>query len=834
MNKSQKLSAKISYLLLSLSLLIIGLIGISRLELRPTLSLTWQTTDSGIEIIHIDPNAETPVRDINAGDILVGIDNRSVKDGREIEFYLDTKITGESITLNFLRNSDIYTISLILTPKWDRRFIIMNLLLGILFWIVGVFIYFKKPLERSARVFSIGCLVTSAAIMMVWWGYPYNNSAIQDYLPSFLYFIFYPAVPAIVLYFSCIYPEEKELLQRNKLFHYLLFIPCFAFVLLLEGSYLAAIKLETYSSIRTFFNALVGFRIYLISYMALSIFFFLRSHKYAVNREVRNRIQWVLWSISLGIAPFLLLWTLPLALIHRALIPEEINYLFLMIIPLAISFSIVKYRLFDIEIIINRSIVYLLVTGIIVSIYLLLSGFAGYFLETINPSRTYISFTIICTLIAAILFSPLKQRIQNLVDKTFYRLKYNYRLAVKDFGSAVFSTLDKTELLNLLMEKINEVIPVERIALVLKTPASEDYELSCSYGLNKNEKIELRFKLNSDLVKFIDEHKTPMIRKGRESFAPSIELPDVSILNKLGIEMLIPIDFQHQLSGFLIIGQKLSKIKFSEEDISLLSTMLEESFIALERLRLQESMILERIEKEKLEELNELKSEFISHISHELRTPITAIFWSVENLLDGVMEKPGPKVIEYLEGISDNSKHLGRMIENLLDITKIEAGKIDIYLEKLILYQEVEKCCEIMKPFCEEKDIKIDFSCPDNLQIKADPDYLRTILINLLSNAIKYSPKGSIVKINTETAIFDNEKKTVISVIDNGSGIEKGKQKLIFERFERVRVKNGSREKGLGLGLYIVKKLVELQGGEIRVESESNKGSTFTVLFPMA
>jgi len=833
MDRSQKLPAKISYLLLSLSLLAIGLIGISRLGLRPTLPFKWQTTDSGIKIIHIDPNAKTPVRDINAGDILVGIDDRSVKDGQEIEYYLDTKMTGESITLNFLRNSDVFTISLLLTPKWDSRFIIMNLLLGILFWIVGVFIYFKKSLERSARVFSLGCLVTSAAIMMVWWGYPYNNSAIQDYLPSFLYFIFYPAIPAIVLYFSCIYPEEKELLHRNKLFHHLLFVPCFVFVLLLEGSYLAAIKLETYSSIRTFLNALVAFRIYFISYMALSIFSFFRSYKYAVNREVRNRILWVLWSISLGIAPFLLLWTLPLALIHRPLIPDEINYLFLMIIPLAISFSIVKYRLFDIEIIINRSIVYLLVTGIIVSIYLLLTGFAGYFLGTMNPSRTYISFTIICTLIAAILFSPLKQRIQNLVDKTFYRLKYNYRLAVKDFGSAVFSTFDKTELQNLLMEKINEVFPVERIALVLKNPASDDYELSCSYGLNKNEKTVLHFKQNSDLIKFIDENKSPMIRKGRESFTPSIELPNVSILNKLGIEMLIPITFQYQLSGFLIIGKKLSKVKFSEEDISLLSTMLEESFIVLERLRLQESIILERIEKEKLEELNELKSEFISHVSHELQTPITAIFWSVENLLDGVMKKPGPKVTEYLEGISDSSKHLGRMIENLLDIAKIEAGKIEIYLKNLILYQEVEKCCEIMKPFCEDKDIKIDMSFPDDMQIKADPDYLRTILINLLSNAIKYSPRGSIVKIYAETGMFDKEKKTAISIIDNGSGIEKAKQKLIFERFERIRIKNGKREKGLGLGLYIVKKLVELQGGEIKVKSESNKGSTFTVLFPM-
>ena len=827
MNKIQKLFPKIIYLLLCLFFLFFGINGIRNLKFRPVLPFTWTTTNRGIAISNINIKNGSLANSINIGDILLTLDGRSIMDVREIEFLVDAKKTGESLELELQRESETYTVTLILSSKWNRRFILTNLLLGILFWLVGIFIYFIKPAEKSVRVFSLGCLVTSAAIMMVWWSYPYNNSAIQDYLPSFLYFIFYPTIPAIVLYFSCIYPEEKELLRRNKLFHYLLFIPCFAFVLLLEGSYLAAIKLETYSSIRTFLNALVAFRIYFIFYMALSMFCFFRSYKYAVNREVRNKILWILWSISLGIAPFLLLWTLPLALIQRSLIPDEINYLFLMIIPLAISFSIVKYRLFDIEIIINRSIVYLLVTGIIVSIYLLLTGFVGYFLGTMNPNRTYISFTIICTLIAAILFSPLKQRIQNLVDKTFYRLKYNYRLAVKDFGSAVFSTLDKTGLLNLLMEKINEVFPVEGIALILKNPVSEDYELSCSYGLNKNEKTGLRFKQNSDLIEFIAEHKSPMIRKGRESFAPSIELPDVPILNKLGIEMLIPITFQHQLSGFLIIRKKLSKVKFSEEDISLLSTMLEESYIALERLRMQESMILERIEKEKLEELNELKSEFISHVSHELRTPITAIFWSVENMLDGVIEKPEPKVIEYLEGIRDNSKHLGRMIENLLDIAKIESGKIDVYPERLILFQELNKCCNIMQPFFEEKEIKIELSCPTKLEMETDPDFFSTIMTNLLSNAIKHSPQGSVIEIKA----IKIKKQIVISVNDNGSGIEKSKQKKIFERFERVKTENIKNEKGLGLGLYIVKKLVDLQNGEIKVKSEIKKGSTFTVTF---
>ncbi len=831
MRKKIRLLYKISYLILSLFLLVLGLFGINRLKLRPALPLSWQTTDKGIEIIQIDPNCEKLNNNISTGDFIVAIDDKLINHSREIEFLLDTKRTGENLKLSLEKDSEGYSVLLTLNSKWDMRFIIMNLLTGVLFWIVGVIIYFLNPNEKFVRIFSLGCIVTAAAILMVWRGYPYNNGAFQYYLHSLLYFIIYPAIPVIILYFSFIYPTEKGFLVRNKLSKYILLLPYITIVLLLEISYLSAIKLETSDSIKIFFISFVIFRAYIISYVILSIFGLIRSYKYAINREAKNKIQWVLWSISLGMAPYLLLWTLPLALINRPLIPDEINYLFLMIIPLAISFSIFKHQLFDIEIIINRSIVYFLITGIIISFYLLLTGITGYFIGNMNTNNNYIFF-IICTLIAAIVFSPIKLRIQNLVDKTFYRLKYNYRQAVKDFSNVVFSTLDKNELLDLLMEKINDVIPVERIALILKNPALKDYDLSCFYGLNDNESSGLRFKSNSELIEYIEENKAPMIRKGRANFSPHIDLPDISFLNELEIEMLIPIEFQHQLSGFLLIGQKLSKIKFSEEDTSLLSNMIEGCFIALERLRLQEIMFLERIEKEKLVELNELKSEFISHVSHELRTPITAIFWSVENMLDGIIKKPDPKIIEYLEGIRDNSKHLGRMIENLLDISKIESGKIEIFPESLNVLPEIEKSCNIMKSFCEEKEIVIDLFCPDEIQIKADPDYLMTILTNLIGNAVKYSPNGSTVKINVEQVKLKNNQKVSISVIDNGPGIEKSKQKIIFKRFERIRTESKRSEKGLGLGLYIVKKLVELQNGEIKLKSKINEGSTFTVIFP--
>jgi len=237
-----------------------------------------------------------------------------------------------------------------------------------------------------------------------------------------------------------------------------------------------------------------------------------------------------------------------------------------------------------------------------------------------------------------------------------------------------------------------------------------------------------------------------------------------------------------------------------------------------------------------LEKINELKSEFISHVSHELRTPLTSISWSVENLLDGIPEQPTPGVGGYLKGIHESSEHLGRMIKNLLDISRIEAGKIDLHLQVLDLTDEIRRACEVLKPISQKKGIDLLNLIKSDIKVIADPDYLQNIFTNLLENAVKYSTKGDEVRIICRS----EDKETIgkidyvrISIEDHGPGIEPEKIKVIFDRFERLKADKNSREKGLGLGLYIVKKLVELHGGKIWLESKLNKGCIFSFTLPV-
>ena len=234
------------------------------------------------------------------------------------------------------------------------------------------------------------------------------------------------------------------------------------------------------------------------------------------------------------------------------------------------------------------------------------------------------------------------------------------------------------------------------------------------------------------------------------------------------IELVIPAVLQDKLSGFLLLGEKLSGKRYSEEDLDLLIPLIEEAFIAIERLRLQESVIVERTEKEKLEELNNLKSEFIGHVSHELRTPLTSISLSIENLLEGIPERPKPAVMDYLKRIQESSEHLRRMIENLLDITRIEAGKIKMDRERLPLDEEINRSIEVIQPLAGKKDCTITFDNSDGAIVIADRGWLQVILTNLLDNAVKYSHEGTSIQVSVDAYELD---AVAVHITDQGSGI---------------------------------------------------------------
>ncbi|HEX9935166.1 MAG TPA: HAMP domain-containing sensor histidine kinase, partial [bacterium] len=320
-----------------------------------------------------------------------------------------------------------------------------------------------------------------------------------------------------------------------------------------------------------------------------------------------------------------------------------------------------------------------------------------------------------------------------------------------------------------------------------------------------------------------------MAEQGWLDAASAAPLLPASELGRIGVHLLFAIGAPEARIGILALGGKLSGVRYMEDDLDLLAALAHEASLAFERIRLQETALQERTKSERLEKLNELKSDFVSHVSHELRTPLASMVAGIRNLMDGIPEKPPPGIQSQLGSIHDSGAYLNRMIVNLLNAARIEADRLELNPEKVLIETVAAKTVGTLAPFASEKAIRLEADALSGFCVHADPDALLQVLSNLVENAIKYSPKGRNVRI---CAAPEGERRVAVSVEDQGIGIPPDKLGLVFERFERISEKGMCREKGLGLGLFIARKLVEAQGGILFVRSEPGRGSTFTFVLP--
>jgi PAS domain S-box-containing protein len=234
---------------------------------------------------------------------------------------------------------------------------------------------------------------------------------------------------------------------------------------------------------------------------------------------------------------------------------------------------------------------------------------------------------------------------------------------------------------------------------------------------------------------------------------------------------------------------------------------------------------------QRLKELDKMKSAFVSNVSHELRTPLTAIKASVDNMLDRVIGHLNEKQIAYLTRVKSNTDRLARLINNLLDLSTIEAGKIDLQPTNLPLVTLAEEVAETLRPVAAEKSINLDIAAADRGVVAwADRDKVMQVLINLIGNALKFTPPSGRVAV----AVGKNaEEWAKISVADTGPGVPAEEVNKLFDRFYQVGQTGKQKTQGTGLGLAISKALVELHGGKIWVESEEGRGSTFCFTLPV-
>jgi signal transduction histidine kinase len=306
---------------------------------------------------------------------------------------------------------------------------------------------------------------------------------------------------------------------------------------------------------------------------------------------------------------------------------------------------------------------------------------------------------------------------------------------------------------------------------------------------------------------------------------PSSELLEVVVRAGFRALLAVPLLGSDRIVGALVVRRKQPG-EFPQGTIDLLETFADQSVLAIENARLFRE--IEEKSRE-LEMASRHKSQFLANMSHELRTPLNAILGYTELILDSIYGEMPEKVRAVLERLQANGRHLLGLINDVLDLSKIEAGQLTLSLDDYSLSDVVHGVVSAVEPLAAEKRLAFKAEVATDLPTgHGDGRRLSQVLLNLVGNAIKFTDKGEVAI----KAAATNEAFTV-AVCDTGPGIADADQAKIFEEFQQADSSITRKKGGTGLGLSIAKRIIEMHGGRIWVESEPGKGSTFYFTIPV-
>ena len=368
----------------------------------------------------------------------------------------------------------------------------------------------------------------------------------------------------------------------------------------------------------------------------------------------------------------------------------------------------------------------------------------------------------------------------------------------------------------------------------------ESLQLKYSYKKHANYEIDSTFDITGDLKKYIFSKESTIL----DETAPLIKTIGLNGTSQKSY-IVSKIFIKSTVFGIVVLSKR-EKNFYKQEDLDALSVIssvlsyllkdLELSNVFKIQLKALKDGIVEKNEayktikeqNEKILEADKVKNEFLANISHELRTPLNSILGFSDILGTQLYGNLNAKQEEYVNDIKVSATHLLGMINEVLDMSKIEANAMKIVKSAFWISRAVDEVANILAPLAQKKNIKLIKNMNADFEVFADYQKIQQILYNLVSNAIKYSPENDEVEISVSA---DDEKFKIL-VHDNGIGIDKKYHGKIFAKFVQLDSAYTKKESSTGLGLTITKELVELHGGKISLISEINNGSTFIVEIP--
>lgn len=454
---------------------------------------------------------------------------------------------------------------------------------------------------------------------------------------------------------------------------------------------------------------------------------------------------------------------------------------------------------------------------------------------------------------------------------------------VRRIGESLKYTRDVRKVFEVIIDTIIDTIidetNAENCSLMLLNKETNELKVKAARG-QMDEEISYyhtatgsrQFKLGEGIAGWVAQHGEPIsipdsstgvvvrLFPELDEQGEPVEIPDLPEVPqfvrsgsglRMGCMMCLPLVIDNEVVGVVNMSHPRPNA-FQPEDQQLMTIVTDQVAIALNNVQIFDDMqqlnvVLEdEVEKataelrkanddlqlanQEIQAASQMKTQFLAHMSHELRTPLNAIIGFSEILEDQTFGPMNERQERYIQNILKSSRHLLTLINDILDLTKVEAGKMELIATQFLLQDCLRQVMDVLDPLARNKGIEVISDLPEDLPIlEADEGRMRQILFNLLSNAIKFTSEGG--SVTTKVEMMPND-IVQISVRDTGIGIKKEHQDLIFSEFRQVDETYARRYEGTGLGLALTKRLVELHGGTIWVESEEGKGSTFTFTIP--
>lgn len=705
--------------------------------------------------------------------------------------------------------------------------------------VFGLFVIYKNSKSLVNILYFFFCLSA------FWWSLFYFFWQVSVTAESALFFIRLLMIGAIYssfFYLACVvYFLGKDVIYKKLLYFFFFLTLIWVYFDIFTNQFVSGVEprlsFEFWPVPGIFFHPFLlvfFFHVLLASYLLITT---IRNTKGVVRPQAKFMLIGLGLAFLGGSSNYFLWYNIP--------IPPYGNILVISFVVFT-GYAILKYRLMDIRVAIKRSAIFTILVLFIASIFSVSAFIFSTFIQSLIGKSSTLYSGIITGIIVAVGFEPIKRLLTNVTDSFLFKGEYKVDELLSKLSGDFSSTLDLKTIISGSGKDLYDAFRIKGLTVYLFDKNSTSYEERFFIGEHLKPISLNQTEINgyNKFLMGVGMHKVILVTEELKR----VETPNAiltQLIKKLEdnqVALTVPLYLKDDLIGFYFLNEKKSGDTFTTQDIQVLEIMAGQAATAIENALLYEEQkkFTQKLQDEvnratlelrsankELKKLDKAKSEFISIASHQLRTPMTVIKGYVSMMQDGDFGPVAVKMAKPLTNVFQSTNRLLSLIEDLLNVSRIESGRMTYEFERTNLQVIVETVFEDLKNYAKTKKLEFEYHGPSKPlpDIVIDTKKIREVIMNLADNAIKYTPAGRV-----DVYLELKGPEIVYKVVDSGRGLNKEDIGKLFKKFSRVGGAQLVHTEGTGLGLYIAKQIIMKHNGKIWAESVGEgQGSTFAI-----